>query len=86
MSKRDLENAACPVCNVGRLRQGTRTLTLERDDAIVVIKEVPGWVCGSCGEGYSSEETTDHVLKVANSAFDRGAEVEVLGYQASRAA
>lgn len=43
---------------------------MERDDAIVVIKEVPGWVCDSCGEGYSDEKATTHILDVATSAFD----------------
>lgn len=86
MSKTQIEGKACPVCNVGHLHPGTRTITMERDDSIVVIKEVPGWVCDSCDEGYSDEETTAHVLDVATSAFDRGAEVETVAYQAPRAA
>lgn len=86
MSNLDLENTVCPMCNVGRLWTGTRTVTLERSAAIVVIKDVPGRVCDSCGEGYSDEATTEEVLRTANAAFDRGAEVEVLGYRAYRAA
>lgn len=86
MNKSEMEGQACPICNVGRLKSGTRTVTMERGVSIVVIKEVPGWVCDSCGEGYSDEETTSHVLDIANSAFDRGAEVEILAYQAHRAA
>lgn len=82
MSKetRSLEGTPCPVCNAGQLHKGTRARLLEQADAVVVIKDVPGYVCDSCGEGYSDEETTRRVLRMARQAFERGAEVEVLRY------
>lgn len=82
----NLEGAPCPICNVSTLRQGLHVSTFEKDGAVVVIKQVPGWVCDSCGESYDNEGTAERVLHLARSAFERGAEVEVLRYSPAPAA
>lgn len=78
-----LEGAVCPVCHVGQLEEGRSTSTLERAGAVVVVKDVPGWVCTRCGESYHEEDTTQRLLSRADAAFKRGAEVEVLRWSRS---
>lgn len=88
----DLEGQPCPVCRVGKLRRGTSTSTLERggprdpsgstSSVVIVVKEVPGWVCDTCGESYHEAGVTDRLFELAESAIQRGAEVEVLRYSA----
>ncbi|HET6567358.1 MAG TPA: type II toxin-antitoxin system MqsA family antitoxin [Rhodothermales bacterium] len=70
----------CVICKTGRLRPGTTSVMLERDGATVVVKNVPADVCDNCGEAYTSEEVTGQVLREAEDAIKRGAEVEVRHY------
>jgi YgiT-type zinc finger domain-containing protein len=70
----------CTICMLGETAPGTTTLTLERDGATIVIKQVPADVCDACGEGYMSESVTERVSAWAEEAVARGAEVAILRY------
>jgi len=72
----------CVICKVGETREGPATVTLERGESIIVIKNVPAEVCQNCGEYYLSEEVTDTVLKMAEKAIENNPEVEILQYAA----
>ena len=72
----------CVICKNGTTRKGTTTITLERGGSIVIIKNVPAQVCQNCGEPYTNSETSKAVLKKANDAIKKGAELEVLRYSA----
>jgi YgiT-type zinc finger domain-containing protein len=58
------------------------TVTLERDESIVILKGVPAEVCDNCGEYYLSDAVTEQVLQRAELAVNNGAEVEILRYAA----
>ena len=58
------------------------TVTLERENSIVIIKQVPAEVCDNCGEYYLSDRITEEVLQRAETAVGNGAEVEILRYAA----
>ena len=72
----------CVLCKQGETHSGKVTVTLERGDTLVIIKQVPANVCGNCGEYYLSEEVTGLVLQRAEEAVRRGAEVEILRFAA----
>ncbi len=72
----------CVMCRHGDTRPGTVTVTLERGNSVIVIKEVPAEVCQQCGEYYLDEATTAHVMKLAEEAVQRRAEIEILRYAA----
>jgi len=57
------------------------TVTLERDGAIVLIKDVPAEICTNCGHYYLSEEITRLVMEKGNTAIENGAELEVFKLQ-----
>jgi YgiT-type zinc finger domain-containing protein len=71
----------CTLCQVGTTEKGKVTITLERDGAIVLIKDVPAEVCTNCGHYYLSEEITRLVMEKGNEAIASGAELEVLKLQ-----
>ncbi|AFY51209.1 YgiT-type zinc finger domain protein [Nostoc sp. PCC 7524] len=58
------------------------TVTLERDDTIVILKGVPAKICQNCGEYYLSAAVTEQVLHRTEEAVNKGAEVEILRYAA----
>jgi len=68
----------CALCKVGTTEKGSVTVTLERNGAIVLIKDVPAEVCTNCGHYYLSEETTRAIMQTGNDAIEKGAELEVV--------
>ena len=72
----------CTFCKQGSTRPGNVTVTLSREDTVVVIKNVPAEVCENCSEYFLSEKTTEQILSWAEDAVKKGAEVEILRYAA----
>lgn len=73
----------CPICKNGELKPGIVTVTLERDEAIVLLKKVPAKVCNNCASYFLDSVTTRLVLQKAEASFNNGAELEVLRLQAA---
>ena len=72
----------CVLCKQGETRSGKVTVTLQRNETTVIIKNVPADVCENCGEYYLSEDITKRVLEIAEEAVRKGAEVEILNFAA----
>jgi YgiT-type zinc finger domain-containing protein len=58
------------------------TVSLQRGESTVILKNVPAEVCQNCGEYYLSDSVTDQVLKKAEAAVKNGAEVEIVRFAA----
>jgi hypothetical protein len=52
-------------------------VTLERDRAVLVSRNVPAEVCANCGEAYISEDVTAQLLKEAEEAVQARVQVGV---------
>lgn len=72
----------CVICKNGVTKKGHTTVTLNRDDATIVFKDVPAEICENCGEYYLEEKTTDLLLSRANQAIKNGAVLEVQKFAA----
>jgi len=72
----------CSLCHNGETRPGRVTVVLQRGEATVICKNVPGDVCENCGEYYLAEAVTQELFKRAESALENGAEVEILRFAA----
>ncbi|MEH1940281.1 MAG: type II toxin-antitoxin system MqsA family antitoxin [Nostoc sp.] len=72
----------CVICRHGETKPGLVTVTLERDECIIVLKKVPAEICDNCGEYYLSDAVTEQVLEKAESAINNGAELEIIRYAA----
>ena len=70
----------CPICKHGETAPGKSTVTLERDHALVVFREVPALVCENCGEAYHQEEVTRRLLQTAERLIASGSEFDVRRY------
>ena len=73
----------CLDCKHGKPENGKVTIAFERNGTTVVLKDVPALVCPICGTYYTTEETTDIILKLGNDAVEKGAEIEVLRVKAA---
>jgi len=72
----------CVICKTGETEESQTTVTLQREETVVVVKGVPAQVCQECGEYYLSEEVTRRVHEQGEAAVKRHAEVEVVRYAA----
>ena len=72
----------CVICKNGATSLGRVTVSLQRGDSSIIIKNVPAEVCENCGEYYLDEKTTDCILQQAEDAVRKGAEVEILRFAA----
>lgn len=72
----------CVLCRHGDTEAGSVTVVLQRAGSTVIIKGVPADVCANCGEYYLSELISGEVMKRAEDAVQKGAEVEILRFAA----
>ncbi|MGH9532737.1 MAG: type II toxin-antitoxin system MqsA family antitoxin [Terriglobales bacterium] len=73
----------CVVCKRGETRDGHTTVTLEREGAALVVRNVPAQVCNNCGEAYVSADVTRSLLDAAREALRRGVQVDVREFVAT---
>ena len=71
----------CFLCKNGETKKGFTTVTLNRNETII-LKNVPAEICDNCGEYYLSEEVTKKIFKLADDAIKRNTEIEILKYVA----
>ena len=68
----------CVICEIGLTQPEFATANLERDGAIVLVKDVPANVCQNFGERYFDSTIIDQLLALAERAFGQGAELEIV--------
>ena len=69
----------CTICKTGQTRPGVTTVTLQRGNVVVVIRDVPAEICG---EYYLSEPTARRVHADTDETAKRRVEVEIQRYAA----
>lgn len=72
----------CTICKTGTTQPGITTVTLQRGNSVVVIRDVPAEICEDCGEYYLDEVTARRVYATAEQGFARHVEVEIQRYAA----
>lgn len=71
----------CTLCKSGNTEKGNVTVTLEKGETIVLIKNVPAEVCTNCGHYYLSKEMTQLALEKGKEVYEKGTELEVVKLQ-----
>ena len=70
-----LEGKRCTRCDVGTFEHGTFSITSERGGATITVKDVPGYVCDTCGEKTMSGDTMDQLDRIEGQAIESSTEV-----------
>jgi len=70
----------CVICKQAETAAGVATVTLERDGATFVVREVPAQVCPNCGEEYVDSEVAAEVLRTSEDLSKAGAQFDVRRY------
>jgi YgiT-type zinc finger domain-containing protein len=53
----------CMVCKVGDTARGTVSVTLQRGNTVVIVRDAPAAVCQSCGEYYLDKATAGRLFR-----------------------
>jgi YgiT-type zinc finger domain-containing protein len=72
----------CALCKNGETKPGRVTVSLNRGETVIVIKDVPADVCVNCGEYFLTSQVTNDILLKAEKAASKGVEVEIIRYVA----
>ena len=64
----------CKICQ-GRVTDERVTFTVELDDKLAVVENVPAKVCGQCGERLFSPDTVEQLQKTA---WEQNAPVRII--------
>ncbi len=67
----------CLMCKQAEPRPGMTTVTLERGELSLVLKNVPALVCPQCGEAYTDEATAARLLETALGVESEGLQAVV---------
>ncbi len=73
----------CIVCKNGNTEQGKVTVSVDKKDTVVVIRDVPAQVCTTCGEEYIDAQTMKQIEKLVESAQKAGMNIAVQQYHAA---
>jgi YgiT-type zinc finger domain-containing protein len=70
----------CIVCKQAETSAGTTTVTLDREGATFVFKDVPAQICPNCGEDYVDAVVAESLLRSAATMTAAGTQVEIRRY------
>lgn len=70
----------CTVCNQAETVAGATTVTLQRGESTLVVKDVPAQVCPNCGEDYVESEVAAELLRSSENLARAGTQVDVRRY------
>jgi YgiT-type zinc finger domain-containing protein len=65
-----VKSTKCSFCE-GRLQRGKTEFVARVEDEVIVIKEVPAYVCEQCGESYYTPEISRKIDEIMRE-FHRG--------------
>ncbi len=73
----------CTICKTGETILGSTIVTLNRDETVIVFKNVPCEVCNNCGEKYIDQIITNSLLNTADEVIKSGVQVDIREYKAA---
>ena len=57
----------CPLCG-GKIKEGTTTFTVDYGSGLVVVRNVPAWVCSQCGEAWVDDSFAGRLENIVQEA------------------
>ena len=74
----------CVICQHGDTENGFSTVTLERNESVLVFKQVPADICDNCGEVYLESAINQALFCQAEKELQRGVFLEMVNFSASQ--
>ena len=71
----------CTTCKNGIMRKGLTTVTFDKDNVVIVFRNVPAKVCDVCGDYTIEGSIAKSLLKTAKEERVKGHEISILDYK-----
>jgi len=62
----------CQECGQGETRTGVTTVPVEVGGTLLLIRGVPSDICDACGKFFVDSTTSNHLLRLSQTALARG--------------
>ena len=70
----------CTTCKNGTMQKGFTTVTFDKDNIVIVFRQMPAMVCDVCGDYTIEGSIAKVLLKSAKEERAKGHEISVLNY------
>jgi len=67
----------CPLCS-GKVQSGATTFTVDLKTGVVVVRNVPAFVCTQFGEDWIDNPVSIELENIAERARKQGAQLEIV--------
>ena len=67
----------CPLCS-GKVEIGSTTFTVDLKTGVVIVRNVPAWVCTQCGEDWIEDAMAAKLETIANNAKAQNTQLEMV--------
>ncbi|MEZ4939762.1 MAG: type II toxin-antitoxin system MqsA family antitoxin [Saprospiraceae bacterium] len=67
----------CPMCS-GKVEPGTTTFTVDLTSGVVVVRNVPAFVCTQCGEAWIDDPISIKLENIAAQAKKQNTQLEMI--------
>jgi len=75
----------CPMCG-GKTQQGITTFTVDYNQGVLVVRNVPAIVCSQCGEEWINDTISEKLEQFVAQAKSTKKQIEVIDFNISEAA
>jgi YgiT-type zinc finger domain-containing protein len=62
----------CQDCGQGETRTGVTTVPLQVGSTVILVQGVPSDICDACGKFFVDSTTSNHLLRLSQTALARG--------------
>ena len=73
----------CIACKKGSMAPGSVTVSVDKGTTVVVIRQVPAFVCTTCGEEYLEADVIKDIERIVKSAQDAGLNIAIQQFKAA---
>ena len=70
----------CTTCKNGTMHKDATTVTFDKDNVVIVFRNVPAEVCDMCGDYIIEGSIAAKLLKTAKEERAKGHEISILNY------
>ncbi len=71
----------CFICENGDYIEGKTTLSLNRDNQVMLVTDIPALVCNKCGESLFTPDVSRVLYEATNEMFNMGDTNTVISYE-----
>ncbi len=71
----------CTTCKTGILKNGTTTVTFDKDNVLIAFRYVPAKVCDTCGDYVIAGEVAKSLLKTVKEERNKGHQFSILDFK-----